>query len=167
MNLELFKGLLASSILCRVVSDLGKLSNDIFLLFNPLMPTIYILFLSCATPKYLELRTLYDTLYPNSYNVFIITFRVLPLSCVTRPSTFSNIKPIGFFISNMFATLKNKVPLVSANPNPLPAELNAWQGKPPNKISKSGMEEGSILVISPTIASSVLILLLLHLLFQT
>ena len=44
-----------------------------------------------------------------------------------------------FFQLKFFQFQKNKVPRVSAKPNLLPAELNGWHGKPPNKTSKSGI----------------------------
>ena len=45
------------------------------------------------------------------------------------------------------------VPRVSAKPCLLPAELNAWQGKPAQRMSKSGIFFVSTFVISPVIVS--------------
>ena len=44
---------------------------------------------------------------------------------------------------------KKRVPLVSSNPFCLPDIENAWQGKPPHKISCLGISSALILVISP------------------
>ena len=44
---------------------------------------------------------------------------------------------------------KNSVPLVSSNPNLLPAMLNGWHGNPAHKISCAGMSSAQISVISP------------------
>ena len=53
-----------------------------------------------------------------------MTLNVFPLSCVVKFFTFSNMNALGLFSFNIFAILKNNVPLVSSNPRFNPAFEN-------------------------------------------
>ena len=56
----------------------------------------------------------------------------------------------GSFSFRIRSISKKSVPQVSfEKPSFFPMIENAWQGKPPNKISKSGISFASILVMSP------------------
>ena len=69
--------------------------------FSSFVPTIKILLRDCGNPNSIESKTFQVTLYPNSFlSLFRIIDKVFPIlsclfsiSCLTRPSTFSRIKP--------------------------------------------------------------------------
>ena len=67
-----------------------------------------------------------------------------------RFRTFSSINAGGSFSFKIRSISKKSVPHVSfEKPSFFPIIENAWQGKPPNKISKSGISFASIFVMSP------------------
>ena len=78
----------------------------------------------------------------------MIVAKVLPPSWLSKPLTFSRIKYLGFLSCKILATSKKSVPLVSSNPRLFPAIEKDWQGNPPQKISKSGIVDVSIFLMS-------------------